>query len=435
MRELSIGRRGTWLVIGAMLCAAGTWTYAHRVLIPYQTADAKTRGSPRGNFSDLYPSWVGARELLLHGRDPYSAAVTREIQAGYYGRPLDPTRAEEPRDQQRFAYPVYEAFVLAPTVGLPFPLVRIIFFWTMAILTAASVWAWLRVLQWPVSRPAQIAAIIFMLGSVAAMHGLTLQQVSMLAAGLIAFAFLLLSRGYPLPAGVLLALACIKPQLVVLVLLWLGIWTLTDLRRRYGWAASFLLTMGLLLAASEWWLPHWIPRFWQQARAYLDYADAVGVMERLTPPRLGRTLELVALATMLRICWRERRQAANTSAFAFTTVTVLAVTVLLVPKYAPYNQVLLMPAALALLQKRGIFWRQNWASRILFAAAAALVCWPWIACVVLAGLSFIVPLQSVERAWTIPWWTVVGLPVGVAAVMLVYAWRLPFAASLEVGRS
>ncbi len=63
-------------------------------MIPQQVAAATAHDSPRGSLSDLYPRWLGARELLLHHRDPYSPEVTREIQIGYYGRVLDPTRPE-----------------------------------------------------------------------------------------------------------------------------------------------------------------------------------------------------------------------------------------------------------------------------------------------------------------------------------------------------
>src|ERR1700690_109838 len=113
-----------WLLSAAVLCAPGIWLYAGRVLIPYQIADAAAHDRPRGNLSDLYPRWVGARELLLHGRDPYSAEVAREIQTGYYGRVLDGSRRDDPKDQQGFAYPVYVVFALAPTVTLPFAIVR-----------------------------------------------------------------------------------------------------------------------------------------------------------------------------------------------------------------------------------------------------------------------------------------------------------------------
>src|SRR5450759_4460908 len=109
----SISYKPLWLVLAAVLCAAGVWLYANRVLIPYQISDAAAHGRPRGNLSDLYLHWIGARELLLNGRDPYGPDVTREIQQGYYGRPLDPARPGDPKDQ-RFAYPVYVVFCLAP---------------------------------------------------------------------------------------------------------------------------------------------------------------------------------------------------------------------------------------------------------------------------------------------------------------------------------
>ena len=76
-------------------------------LIPHQVVDARQHDQPRGNLSDLYPRWIGAKDLLLYGRDPYGADVSREIQIGYYGRPLDPSRPNDPADEQGFAYPVY----------------------------------------------------------------------------------------------------------------------------------------------------------------------------------------------------------------------------------------------------------------------------------------------------------------------------------------
>src|SRR6201981_995206 len=91
----------------SLAAAASMWLYVQRVMIPYQQADAQVKQRPRGNLSDLYPRWIGARELLLHQRDPYGADITREIQTGYYGRLLDPSRPNDPRDEQAFAYPVY----------------------------------------------------------------------------------------------------------------------------------------------------------------------------------------------------------------------------------------------------------------------------------------------------------------------------------------
>ena len=115
----------------ALVCAGSMWFYVSRILVPYQRADAVAHQRPRGNLSDLYPRWLGSRELLLHHRNPYSREVTREIQVGYYGRELDASRPEDPIDQQGFAYPVYVAFLLAPSVGFPFERVMIAFFWLL----------------------------------------------------------------------------------------------------------------------------------------------------------------------------------------------------------------------------------------------------------------------------------------------------------------
>jgi len=88
-----------YLLLGAVLAALAMWLWIQRIAIPHQQVESATRGIPRGNLSDLYPRWLGARELLLHRRDPYSPDITREIQQGYYGRVLDASRPNDPKDQ------------------------------------------------------------------------------------------------------------------------------------------------------------------------------------------------------------------------------------------------------------------------------------------------------------------------------------------------
>src|SRR6187431_1351745 len=97
----------------AFTLSTSMWFYVQKILIPYQQQDTVANNRPAGNFSDLYPRWLGARELLLNGRDPYSPEVTRDIQVGYYGRVLDSNRPSDPKDQQAFAYPVFVVFLLS----------------------------------------------------------------------------------------------------------------------------------------------------------------------------------------------------------------------------------------------------------------------------------------------------------------------------------
>jgi hypothetical protein len=411
-----------------MLCAAGVWLYAQRVLISYQIADAAAHDRPRGNLSDLYPRWLGARELLLHARDPYSSAVTREIQAGYYGRPLDSTRPGDPKDQQGFAYPVYVVFLLAPTVRLPFAAVQRGFFWVLLGLTVATVPLWLRVLRWSLPPWAQLSVVVLTVGSLAAMQGLKLQQMTLFVVALVAIAMAFLASDCPITAGILLALATIKPQLVGFMLLWLAIWTLGDWRRRYRWAASFLISMAILIGASEFWLPHWISRFLQAVREYRSYTDAVAVLDTLLPAPWSMLAKLAAVVAAAHICWRNRKHAEQTGAFAATAIVVLAVTVIVIPSYALYNQVMLLPAVLMVTRERQVIWERSFAARGLLIVVAVLLFWPWLASAVLAGLSFVLPPAVVQKAWAVPGWTALAFPAGVAALMLALAYRRAFAA-------
>src|SRR5258706_6852354 len=410
------------LVFLAFLCAASMWVYVYRILIPYQRADAAAHDRPRGNLSDLYPRWLGARELLLRGRDPYSAEVTREIQAGYYGRPLDSSRPDDPKDQESFAYPLYVAFYLAPTVRLPFEIVRKAFFWILAGLTAASVLLWLRVLRWRLPISATVASLMLTFGTIAVLQALKIQQITLVVTALLALAIFLLVTEHAYAAGFFLALATIKPQVVCGLLFWLAIWTTGDLRRRYRWALSFLITMAVLCGMAELWRPHWIPRFLQAVGEYRIYASAEPGFNKLLPVPWSKLAELCTGMAAAFICWKNRKVRADNEAFTVTTCLMMAATLLVVPTYALYNQVLLLPSILLLVRDRGAIWGRTLYARLLPIVVVILQCWQWISSIVLAGVSFWLPAEVVQVAWAIPFWTALGLPVAVVGLMLTIAY-------------
>src|SRR5258707_5946266 len=77
--------RSVPVFILALLAAASMWFYVNRILEAQQVTDAAAYDRPRGNLSDLYPRWLGARELLLHKRNPYrSEEHTSELQSRQY---------------------------------------------------------------------------------------------------------------------------------------------------------------------------------------------------------------------------------------------------------------------------------------------------------------------------------------------------------------
>jgi hypothetical protein len=420
-----ISHRPLGLALAAAFCAAGMWLYVSRVLIPYQIADAAAHRRPRGNLSDLYQHWVSARALLLHRRNPYGPDVTREIQQGYYGRSLD--RAGDPRDQH-FAYPLYDVFYLAPVMRFPFEMVRRGFFWVLLCLTVATVPVWLRVIRWSPPLSIQVSLLIFTIGSLSAVQGLKLQQMTLLVAALVAIGLALLTSDRPIAAGIVLALATTKPQLVWLLLFWLLIWTLADWRRRYTWITSFAVTMVILCGVAEYYLPHWIRQFIEAMRQYPSYTDAVSTFDKLLPSPWGLMARALVFAATVHIGWRNRRVVEDTLSFAAMASLTLAATIIVIPSYALYNEIMLLPALLMAVRDSELVWNRNRMSRVLLSLVAIFLMWSWLAALVLAALSFVLLPDKVEAAWAVPFWTVLPLAVAVAGLVLMMSYQGTFGA-------
>lgn len=409
----------------ALLASTSTWFYSNRILKAHQVAEAARRDIPRGNLSDLYPRWLGARELLLHGRNPYSSEITREIQQGYYGRVLDPSRPNDPKDQQGFAYPVYVVFLLAPTIELPFDDVHTGFRWLLIALAVVSVWWWLKMLWW---KPACLEVAVYAVLAVGwwpMVQGIKLQQLSLIVAALFAACGACLARGWLIPAGALLALATIKPQLAWPLVLWLLVWTVSDWRARRRFALAFAVVMLLLLGGAEYVLPGWIRMFVHGLSQYHQYTQNQSVLVWLFGSILGRTLEAGSVIACAVCIWPVRRAPANSPEFGRALAVVLALTVLIVPMFAPYNQVLLVPAILALVRSTTSPTRILPAIRLARVIGAVLVVWPWIATLGLCAAYLWITPELRERLWPLPFYSNFLVPVFLFALVAAEARMLP----------
>ena len=401
------------------------WFYVIGILRARQIAEAENKQIPRGNLSDLYPRWLGARELLLHRRNPYSREVTLEIQEGYYGRRLDPSRPNDPKDQQAFSYPVYVVFLLAPLVGLPFRVVLIGFYWLLVLLTGASVWWWLRMLRWRLPLMTVAACAVLTLGSFPAVQGIKLQQLSLLVAALLAGSAACVANRFLFCGGALLALATIKPQLAWPLVAWFGLWALSDWRLRRRLVFGFGLVMALLLAAAEIVLPRWWLLFAEALRQYHQYTQNQSVIEVMlrnwipglaggSTDRIGaQILAAIAVLACGMLLWKLRRKPADAPEFGRATALALALTVLIVPMYAPYNQVLLLPAILLLVRERAAWISRSLAGRSAYLIGAFVLAWQWMASLTLSAGYFAISRPWALERWTWPFFTTFALPVWV----------------------
>jgi hypothetical protein len=416
-----------------VLLTASMWMYAQYILIPHQHAEADAKGAPRGNLSDLYPRWLGARELLLHGRDPYGNDITREIQRGYYGRELDAARPNDPKDEQAFAYPVYVVLMLAPTITLPFATVKAMMFWLFVALTALSVRLWLQTLGWQITRMQEAIWIILTLGCFPAIQGVKLQQLTVLVVALLAAAMnALVTRRFIL-AGGLLALATIKPQLVVLLVLWLFVWVVGNWRERQRVLWSFAITVAALVGAGELLLPGWIHEFRGAVASYYRYTGGgTSVLDVLLLPKIGRVTSLALVSLMLSLTWRLREKGRMTSEFQWSFCFVMATTLLVIPTFAPYNQLLLLPAVMLLVRARSDLWRKGAFFRAFVATTAASVFWSYFAALVLVIALLFWTGTTVQGAWNLPFYSNFAIPITIYASLLIARKQLCLQPSGEV---
>ena len=366
------------------------------------------------HFSDLYAPWWGAHELFLHGRNPYTPTVAHEIQTVIYGRPTAATYDGDPSELAGgFAYPLYAAFLLWPTIFMGFSTVQTLFLFVSIAVTVGTLVMWLRGLHFRAPPVQLLTLAFFTLGSFPVLEGLRLQNLSVIAAGLLAAAVALLTAEHLTLAGILLAASTFKPQFIIVLVPWLAIWTVSDWRRRQSLAWSFIASMLLLIGGSEWFMPGWIGNFLGIAQAYRKYTFGHSVLDVWFTPHAGAFVAAALLLAVLALCWRYRSNRADSPGFFLAISLVLAATVVVIPTLAPHAQLLLLPAFLCLVRYRSVLWRSMRLARLALFAVWLLLAWPWTIAAGFVLAAALLPLNALIPRWELPLYTSPLLPVAI----------------------
>jgi hypothetical protein len=364
-------------------------------------------------FGDLYAPWWGAHELFLHNRNPYSPPVAREIQTVIYGAPQPAGYRGEPSELAGgFAYPLYAAFLLWPTVHLAFSTVQTVFLYASLSATAGSLLLWLLAFHFR-PPPAQLVALALLtLGSFPVLQGIRLQNLSLIGAGLLAATLALITTGHLTLAGAMLAASTFKPQFTIVLVPWLALWTLGDWRRRQSLAWSFLAFLLLLAASAEWLMPGWVGGFLRVVAAYRQYTFGHSLLDVWFTLRGGPIAAVALLLVLFTFCWPYRQHSANSPAAFVVISLMLAATLVVVPTLAPHTQLLLLPGFLCLLRYRSLLREQRFA-RLALLAVSLLLAWPWIAAIGLTLAASLFPLGVLLRWQELPLYTSPVLPFAV----------------------
>jgi hypothetical protein len=366
---------GLYLLL--LFVASGMLAYYLVVFLP-QIRLARAHSNLTFSYGeDLYPYWLGTRELQLHDISPYSRETTRNIQTSVWGRPLEPGSADR-KDQHGFSCPLYVALLMGPTARIPFEVV-----WRGALLMSAAItmgsvflWAWAAGLN--LSRSALLLASAFTVTSYPVLEGLIVGQLSLPVAGFMsAAAACIQSRRLGL-AGVLLALATIKPQLVFLALLLLLLWVSGEWRQRWKLLLGFGICLALLLGSAQWMLPGWFGQWLNALRSYRAYTPPP-LTEHVLGSRVAVGLVVILLLWAGWLAWRWKKQELQSSRLRVLSALVLSITVVTLPMGdAVYDHVLLLPAILLLASDWHAGRSRSPARRALWGLTALVLAWPWI---------------------------------------------------------
>jgi hypothetical protein len=418
------------LALALALTGAASMLYYHQALfmprvVAVRAAEGLGRGYSFGN--DFYQVWLTSRQWLRQRRDPYSPEMTREIQTGLYGRPLDPNRPGDPVDRRVFPYPVFADLLFWPAAEFPFETVRVAVVCMLAALTLASVLLWLRALDWRLSWTWLAVILLLTLCSYPALEALYAAQLGLFVAFLLGSSLFALQRQRFLLAGILMALTTIKPQMTVLAIFYLLLWSAHGWRIRGRFWIGLFSTLTLLVGAALAALPHWIQSWTHTVLAYRHYTRPPLVTEVLTAPLGPRwagpaTFVLTAASIIIAVAlaWRNRSAAYGSFAFWITLSLLLSITTItILPGQAVYDHLILLPGILLLVRYRNELLDAGRVPRILLSIGGLILFWPYLAALALILLRPVLAPATFDSTaiFALPIRTAASLPFAVLALL------------------
>jgi hypothetical protein len=369
--------------------------------------------------TDLFAQWYGTRELLLRHRNPYSDDVTQEIQTAYYGRPLDDKQLTNISHQQRFAYPLYVVFFLAPLIKLPYASVEAICLCVFAALTSASVILWLRVVRVSLAPVSVLLLLWFFFTSIPVLQAIDLLQLALLVAFFLAAACACAVGGHFFFSGVFLALGTIKPQLSIALIIWLLVWAVSGWRQRRNLVLGFAFTITALVLSADWLMRGWIGSFIAALHAYKSRTGSPPLIGILFPMPLQLLVGGVVLWFTLRCAWKARNRPAASASFALAIAFVLTATTILAPlTFQPFNYVVLLPVLLLVVRDWSELRQRSKAAIALEYSCYTLALLPWAFALAVSAGMLIPALTGLQRIWFAPLNMTLGLPFAAFGILI-----------------
>ncbi len=278
------------LVLGILALVILTWANYRFAVANY------------GGVSFL-PRWLGTRLLLMEGQSPYSEETAQAVQSM-----LSKLPGGGEKGAQLFLYPFYSVFVFAPYALIEdYNMARAVWMTTLEVAVVLTVAAGLMLSRWRIKPMMQAVLLAFAALWYYSSQALINGDAGLLVGLLIAAALLSLRSEQDSLAGFLLALATIKPQMVILLAGLVILWGISNQRWIIVW--SFVGSVALMSAVTAMLIPNWIWQNLQQFATYNRYeiVDTAGEIFAVWMPGVGNQLGwAVMVITTATLLWEWR---------------------------------------------------------------------------------------------------------------------------------
>jgi hypothetical protein len=310
------------------------------------------RQNPGGN--DFLVHWVGTRVFLTQGTSPYSDDAATQIQTLAYGRP-----AEKGEHELRVAYPLYSIIVFFPFALIKnFTIARAVWMTILEVSVMLIAYVSIRLARWKPRLPTWgfffLFAVVWYHSIRPLINGNAILLVTLFVAG----ALICIRSKVDELAGILLGFSTIKPQVTVLLIGYILIWSL--FRRRWKLTAWTVGTVVLLSLSAALLMPDWIMQNLREVVRYPSYNPpgtlqaALGVWFPAMGERIGYGISIILVVILLAEWWIFRQ--AEFRGFYWACCLTLTISQWIGIQTDPGNFIVLLPA-LALVFS---VWEERW---------------------------------------------------------------------------
>jgi hypothetical protein len=320
-----------------------------------------SKDNPGG--SDFIFGWVAARSFLKEGLTPYSEEVQISIQEMFYG-----SQPNVEEGEFIFVYPFYTMSVFLPfSLINDFNLARALWMTAQEISILLIAILSIKLTGRRFSTVVLVALLLFSIFWYHGMRAIINGNIVVLASLFIVISLIFIKSEHDFAAGVLIALATIKPNMAVLFVVFVSIWGL--FHHRWRLISGIFVGMLALIFGSMFFVPDWIFQNITQIKAFSNFWSIGSPGEYISYmlPGLGNLLRwgmTIVLGILLLIEWRASL-GKDFRWFLWTVCITLVISQLIGIQTDPGNYILLLLPLILVMAAIDNRWKklEIWSSR------------------------------------------------------------------------